>query len=67
MEGLITIFFSIFVFVFTPDFPQKDNGLSEEDREMLLMRLETDKGVEKEDVMIESWKKVVLDYKSWLL
>ncbi len=26
VEGLLTIFFSIFVFIFVPDFPVRENG-----------------------------------------
>ncbi|MAD81665.1 MAG: hypothetical protein CL912_01770 [Deltaproteobacteria bacterium] len=67
IEGLITLFFSIFVFIFVPHFPAKDSWLKEEDRQMLLARLEVDKGREREDVSTGSWKKVVFDYRIWLL
>jgi hypothetical protein len=67
IEGLITIFFSIFVFIFVPHFPSKDKWIKEEDREMLLARLEADKGKEKEDVSNGAWKKVVFDYRVWLM
>lgn len=67
IEGLVTIFFSIFVFIFVPNFPGKDKWIKEEDREMLLARLEVDKGKEREDVSKGAWKKVVFDYRVWLM
>jgi hypothetical protein len=61
IEGLITIFFSIFFFNLVPNFPARDTWLKPEDKEMLLARLEADKG--DEDVVKVSWKKLVFDYK----
>lgn len=65
IEGLITTFFSIFVFIVVPNFPAKDKWLKPEDKGMLLARLEADKG--QEDLVRADWKKVVFDYKVWIL
>lgn len=67
VEGLITMFFSIFAFIFIPNFPAKDKWLDENDKQMLLTRLEVDKGKEKDEVSKEEWIRVLLDYKIWLM
>lgn len=66
IEGLITIFFSIFVFIFTPDFPGRDTGLSDSERARLVARLEADKGVESEAIKNVGWFKIVTDYRIWI-
>jgi len=67
IEGLVTIFFSIFVFNFVPNFPARDKWLKKNDQARLLARLEADKGNSKEDLSKVSWKKVFLDYRVWLM
>jgi len=67
IEGLLTIFFSIFVFIFTPHFPARDKWIKEEDRVRLLARLEADKGKEYKDLDQAPWIKVLLDWRIWLL
>jgi len=67
LEGLITIFCSIFVFIFIPNFPAKDKWLKESDRTRLLARLEADKGQENAELKNVSWTKVFLNYKIWIL
>ncbi|RDW91723.1 hypothetical protein BP5796_02888 [Coleophoma crateriformis] len=67
VEGLITIVFSIFVFIFVPNFPARDTWLSEKDKTNLLKRLEADKGIESKDNSQVSWKAIVFDYKIWLM
>ncbi|EXJ94470.1 hypothetical protein A1O1_02866 [Capronia coronata CBS 617.96] len=72
IEGLVTIFFSIFVFIFTPHFPGKDKWISEHDRARLLARLEADKGKEYSNQKLANnkkvpWTKVVFDYRIWLM
>jgi hypothetical protein len=67
IEGLITIFFSIFVFIFVPNFPAKDKWLSEHDRTRLLARLEADKGKANDSTEGVAWKKVLFDYKIWIM
>lgn len=68
VEGLITIVFSILVFIFTPHFPAQDKWLSKEDQTQLLARLQLDKGAEKIQMGSKvDWKRIVFDYKIWLL
>jgi hypothetical protein len=67
IEGLITIFFAIFVFIFTPNFPAADSWLKDSDKAALLNRLENDRGEEKTSIEGSNWKKVFLDYKVWLV
>jgi hypothetical protein len=66
VEGLVTIAFSVLVFIFVPHFPAKDKWLSEHDRSMLLARLEVDKGRETVQEGGSSWLKYMVDYKIWL-
>ncbi|KAE9969976.1 hypothetical protein BLS_004856 [Venturia inaequalis] len=66
IEGLITIFFSIFVFIFTPDFPGKNTSLSDSERARLVARLEADKGVESEAIRNVGWLKILTDYRIWI-
>ena len=66
VEGLLTIFFSIFVFIFVPNFPATDKWLKEEDKSRLLARLDADKGEEKPASEV-SWMKMLFDYKIWPL
>lgn len=66
IEGVITIFFSIFVFIFTPDFPAKNMSLSESDRARLIKRLEADKGIESEALKNVGWFKILIDYRIWI-
>lgn len=68
VEGLVTIVFSIFVFIFTPHFPAQDKWMSKDDQAQLLARLQLDKGAEKQTMGVKvNWKKIVFDYKIWLL
>ncbi|KAH6652491.1 major facilitator superfamily domain-containing protein [Truncatella angustata] len=68
VEGLITVVFSVFVFIFTPHFPAQDKWLSKEDQSQLLARLQCDKGEEKQRLAGRvNWKKIIFDYKIWLL
>ena len=66
VEGLITIVFAVLVFIFIPHFPAKDKWLSEQDRNMLLARLEADKGKEAEHESGKMWLKALIDYRVWL-
>ncbi|KIW00220.1 uncharacterized protein PV09_08260 [Verruconis gallopava] len=66
VEGLVTIVFSVLVFIFCPNFPAKDNLLSEKDRAMLLARLEADKGKEVEKESTSTWLRAFVDYRVWL-
>lgn len=66
IEGLITIFFSIFVFIFTPDFPGKNMDLSDSERARLIARLKADKGVESEAIKNVGWFKILTDYRIWI-
>lgn len=64
----MTIVFSIFVFIFTPHFPAQDQWMSKDDQAQLLARLQLDKGAEKQTMGVKvDWKKIVFDYKIWLL
>lgn len=68
VEGLVTIVFSIFVFIFTPHFPSQDKWMDKEDQAQLLARLQLDKGEQKQDMGVKvDWLKIVFDYKIWLL
>jgi Major Facilitator Superfamily len=66
IEGVITIFFSIFVFIFTPDFPGKNMNLNDSERARLVARLEADKGVESEALKNVGWFKILTDYRIWI-
>ncbi|KAF9560253.1 MFS general substrate transporter [Agrocybe pediades] len=44
MEGLITILLGVLVWFFIPDFPDKSTFLNEEERKMILDRVEADRG-----------------------
>lgn len=65
MEGLVTIVFSILVFIFTPNFPARDTWLKPEDKSCLLARLEADKGEEKSSTTKVSWTKIMFDSRIW--
>ncbi|KAL3422835.1 transporter-like protein [Phlyctema vagabunda] len=67
LEGLITIVFSVFIFIFMPNFPTKERGLTEKERTRLLARLENDKGKENTQLSHVAWKNVFFNYKIWLL
>jgi hypothetical protein len=67
IEGLVTIFVSIFVFIFVPHFPAKDSWIKDDDRARLLARLEADKGVEKTKLYNVPWTKLLFDSRIWLL
>ncbi|KAM3080511.1 hypothetical protein ACMFMG_005458 [Clarireedia jacksonii] len=67
IEGLITVFFAVFVFIFTTNFPVADSWLKDSDKAALLSRLENDRGEEKTTLGGSNWKKVILDYKVWLV
>ncbi|KAF4626967.1 hypothetical protein G7Y89_g11188 [Cudoniella acicularis] len=67
IEGLVTIFFSILVFIFVPNFPAQDRWLREDDRLKLVARLEADRGDEKKELTNVSWKKTIFDYRIWLM
>ncbi|KAH8654621.1 major facilitator superfamily domain-containing protein [Tricladium varicosporioides] len=67
IEGLVTIFFSIFVFIFVPNFPANDTWLNETDKTNLVARLEADRGLEKKELHNVSWAKTVFDYRIWLM
>lgn len=67
IEGLVTIFFSIFVFIFVPNFPANDTWLNETDKANLVARLEADRGLEKKELHNVSWTKTVFDYRIWLM
>jgi len=67
IEGLLTIFFSIFMFIFTPHFPAKDSWIKPHDKARLLARLEADKGKQSTTLDNVPWTKVIFDYKIWLL
>lgn len=54
------------MFLFTPNFPGKDNKLNEHDRARLLARLEADKGVENKTLANVHWTKVISEYKIWI-
>ena len=66
IEGVITIFFSIFVFIFTPDFPGKNKSLSDSERARLVARLEADKGTQSEAIKNVGWVKILTDYRIWI-
>jgi cyanate permease len=66
VEGLVTIVFSILVFIFVPHFPAREIWLCEHDRALLLTRLEADKGKEAEHESGGLWLKYLVDYKIWL-
>ncbi|KAK5118483.1 hypothetical protein LTR62_002998 [Meristemomyces frigidus] len=66
IEGLVTIFFSIFVYLFVPHFPAKNTRLSENERERLIARLEAEKGKSKALSNV-SWVTVFFDYRIWLM
>jgi hypothetical protein len=67
LEGIITIVFSFFVVIYCPNFPSDDKKLKPEQKSRLLARLEADKGHENTTLQKVSWKKIVIDYRVWLM
>ncbi|CAG8955404.1 hypothetical protein HYFRA_00010268 [Hymenoscyphus fraxineus] len=65
VEGLVTIVFSILVFIFTPNFPARDTWLKSEDKNRLLARLEADKGEEKTATKKVPWIRMMFDARIW--
>ncbi|KAF5312923.1 hypothetical protein D9619_003606 [Psilocybe cf. subviscida] len=51
IEGIITIVLGILAWLFIPDFPQKSKFLNEEERKMILDRVEADRGDSMPDKM----------------
>jgi len=65
IEGLGTIFISLFVYLFVPDFPENTTILEAGEREHLLFVLRQDKGDQKMDLKQVQWLKTLTDYKIW--
>lgn len=66
VEGIVTIVFSIFTFIFIPNFPAQDKWLSDSDRTQLLARLQADKGEERQGMKVPMMK-LIFEYKIWLM
>lgn len=65
IEGFVTCFVSIFVFIFVPDFPERTKILNATEREHLLAVLHADKGNQKLDFKNVDWVRTLSDYKIW--
>jgi hypothetical protein len=63
LEGLITIFVSLLVFILVPDFPEKTDILNASEKQHLLETLRHDKGDQRVDNRGLNWLKVIFDYK----
>ncbi|KAF4622911.1 hypothetical protein D9613_001495 [Agrocybe pediades] len=56
IEGLLTIVLGVVVWFFVPDFPDKSRFITEEQRKMILDRVEADRGDSVPDTM--TWRKL---------
>lgn len=65
LEGLFTISVSSLVFLFIPDFPERTNTLTADEKAHLLDNLRRDKGDQKRDMKSVNWLKTIFDYKIW--
>ncbi|KAH7132175.1 major facilitator superfamily domain-containing protein [Dendryphion nanum] len=65
LEGILTILISILVVLLVPDFPEKANFLTAEEKRHLLMKLHNDKGEQKRDLVSVNWFKILSDWKIW--
>ena len=57
LEGIATIFLGILAWLFVPDFPEKSTFLSQEEKQMILDRVEADRGDSVADPM--TGKKII--------
>ncbi|KAL4881663.1 MFS general substrate transporter [Aspergillus karnatakaensis] len=67
LEGLITIAFSIIVFVVVPNFPAQATWLKASEREALLARLDEDKGPGQGEPAKRDWIEAASDWKIWIM
>ncbi|KAL4937754.1 hypothetical protein BDV06DRAFT_226656 [Aspergillus oleicola] len=71
LEGLVTIVFSVAVFIVVPNFPSRATWLNPVDREALLARLDVDKGPGQNEPTRKptrkDWFEAAADPKIWIL
>ncbi|KAF2126743.1 MFS general substrate transporter [Dothidotthia symphoricarpi CBS 119687] len=65
LEGILTISICPLVYLLIPDFPEKSNFLTAEEKTHLLNCLRHDKGDQKLDIRSVNWIKTVFDYRIW--
>lgn len=66
LEGVFSILYAIMAFFVIPGFPKDATFLTDEERTVLLARLEAERGNEKISMSDINWRGIVLNWKVWL-
>lgn len=66
LEGLFNIFVALFAIIVLPRFPAESTFLTPNEKEVLLHRLEVERGDEAESFKGQPWLKFILDWQTWL-
>lgn len=66
LEGLFSIAYAVLSFFVIPGFPKDATFLTEEERNLLLHRLEKERGNERISMRDVNWRKILLNWKVWL-
>lgn len=67
LEGILTFCFGAVAFFTIPEFPERAGFLSDEERGILLAKLQADRGSEKENEVKVNYFRVLIDWKIWVL
>ncbi|KAL3473163.1 MFS general substrate transporter [Aspergillus californicus] len=67
LEGLVTIVFSIIMFILVPGFPTRATWMKPSDKAALLARLDLDKGPSETEPTRKDWINAAADPKIWIL
>jgi hypothetical protein len=66
LEGVFSILYAILAFFVIPGFPKDATFLTDEERTVLLARLEEERGNEKVSMRHINWVSILLNWKVWL-
>lgn len=66
LEGLFSICYAALAFFIIPAFPKDATFLTKEERELLLQRLEEERGNEKVSMRDINWVGILWNWKVWL-
>lgn len=66
LEGLFNIFVALFAIVVLPRLPAESTLLTPNEKEVLLRRLEVERGDEAESFRGQPWLKFLFDWQTWL-
>lgn len=67
LEGLAGVVISAVAFLVVPGFPAEAKFLKPEEKELLLQRLENERGVEQTSLKGLNWFKVLTNWKMWMV